>query len=68
MVALPIQTGPFSVGRTIYEWTDVSRDERFSDLKGEHRSVVVCAHGTLTGDRDNADNTPPLSPVRTVTH
>jgi pimeloyl-ACP methyl ester carboxylesterase len=40
-VVLPAPTGPFAVGRTIYEWTDVSRDEMFSDVAGEHRSVVV---------------------------
>jgi pimeloyl-ACP methyl ester carboxylesterase len=40
-VSLPTPTGPFAVGRTIYEWTDVSRDEVFSDVDGEHRSVAV---------------------------
>jgi pimeloyl-ACP methyl ester carboxylesterase len=40
-VILPAPTGPFAVGRTIYEWTDASRDEMLSDVEGERRSVVV---------------------------
>lgn len=40
-VVLPAPTGPFSVGRSIYEWTDASRDEVFSDVDGERRSLVV---------------------------
>jgi dienelactone hydrolase len=41
VVSLPAPTGPFAVGRTIYEWTDASRDEMLSDVEGERRSVVV---------------------------
>jgi pimeloyl-ACP methyl ester carboxylesterase len=40
-VTLPAPTGPFAAGRTIYEWTDASRDEMLSDVEGERRSVVV---------------------------
>jgi dienelactone hydrolase len=40
-VSLPAPTGPYAVGRTIFEWTDASRDEVFSDVEGERRSVAV---------------------------
>jgi pimeloyl-ACP methyl ester carboxylesterase len=41
VVVLPAPTGPFAVGRTIYEWTDATRDEMLSDVEGERRSVVA---------------------------
>jgi pimeloyl-ACP methyl ester carboxylesterase len=41
VVVLPAPTGPFAVGRTIYEWTDAARDEMMSDVEGERRSVVA---------------------------
>lgn len=40
-VSLSAPTGEFAVGRAIYEWTDQSRDEMFSDVEGERRSVVA---------------------------
>jgi alpha-beta hydrolase superfamily lysophospholipase len=38
---LPTPTGPFSVGRSIFDLTDASRDELDSNVPGEHRSVVA---------------------------
>ncbi|MBC7810714.1 MAG: hypothetical protein H7175_06180 [Burkholderiales bacterium] len=40
-VTLPAPTGAYSVGRTIFEWTDTSRDEIYSDVDGEMRELVV---------------------------
>jgi predicted dienelactone hydrolase len=40
-VVLPAPTGAFAVGRTVYEWTDPARDEMFSDVDGERRSLLA---------------------------
>lgn len=40
-VTMPQPTGSYSVGRTIYEWTDSSRPERYSDDPAAKRELQV---------------------------
>jgi dienelactone hydrolase len=40
-VVLPTPTGGYAVGRVVYEWTDPTRDEMFSDVDGERRSLLA---------------------------
>jgi predicted dienelactone hydrolase len=40
-IALPAPTGPHAVGRTRFEWTDLTRDEPFSDDPADRRELVV---------------------------
>jgi len=40
-VVLPRPTGPYSVGRTLFDWTDPKRDDPYSAAIGEHRELMV---------------------------
>ena len=40
-VIMPQPTGSYAVGRTIYEWTDSSRAERYSDDPDAKRELSV---------------------------
>jgi predicted dienelactone hydrolase len=40
-VTLPAPTGPYAVGRTLYDWTDPSRAETFAPKPGAHRELMV---------------------------
>lgn len=40
-VTMPQLTGPYAVGRTIYEWTDSTRPERYSDDPNAKRELQV---------------------------
>lgn len=41
VVSLPTPTGPFTVGTTIYDWTDSSRTEWFTDNVDDLRNIIV---------------------------
>jgi predicted dienelactone hydrolase len=56
-ITLPEPTGPYSVGRTIYEWTDANRDEIYSDVDGEKRDLVVW----MWYPAESANDTPPAA-------
>ncbi|GAC1435093.1 MAG: hypothetical protein NVSMB6_31980 [Burkholderiaceae bacterium] len=38
---LPIPTGPFAVGRAIYDWTDDSRLDMLAPVLGTRRELLV---------------------------
>ena len=38
---LPEPTGPYAVGRVSYHWTDRSREETFTEKKGDERELMV---------------------------
>ena len=40
-VVLPRPTGPYAVGRTLFDWTDLKRDDPYSTALGEHRELMV---------------------------
>ncbi|MGZ3638934.1 MAG: alpha/beta hydrolase family protein [Ktedonobacterales bacterium] len=40
-VTLPAPTGPYAVGRTLYDWIDPSRAETFAPKPGAHRELMV---------------------------
>jgi predicted dienelactone hydrolase len=40
-VVLPKPTGPFAVGRTLFDWTDPERDDPYSSAIGKHRELMV---------------------------
>jgi predicted dienelactone hydrolase len=40
-IALPTPTGPYSVGRTSFDWVDTARDEPFSEDTADQRQLVV---------------------------
>jgi dienelactone hydrolase len=40
-VTLPIPTGPFAVGRTIYDWTDEVRLDALAPIPGTKRELLV---------------------------
>jgi len=40
-VVLPRPTGPYAVGRTLFDWTDLKRDDPYSSAIGEHRELMV---------------------------
>lgn len=40
-VVLPRPTGPYAVGRTLFDWKDVKRDDPYSDAIGKHRELMV---------------------------
>jgi predicted dienelactone hydrolase len=40
-VTLPKPTGPFAVGRTLYEWVDNSRTDRLAPVAGQKRELIV---------------------------
>lgn len=40
-VVLPRPTGPFSVGRVLYDWKDLKRDDPYSTSIGNHRELMV---------------------------
>lgn len=40
-ISFPDLTGPYAVGRTIYSWTDDSREETYTSEHGEARMVTV---------------------------
>lgn len=42
-VELPKPTGPYHVGRTVYDWTDAQRTNTFVDKPSEKRELMVMA-------------------------
>lgn len=40
-VVLPKPSGPYAVGRTLFDWTDPKRDDPYSSAMGEHRELMV---------------------------
>jgi dienelactone hydrolase len=40
-VVLPKPSGPYAVGRTIFDWKDTQRDDPYSPMIGEHRELMV---------------------------
>lgn len=40
-VVLPKPTGPYSVGRTLFDWKDPKRDDPYSSAIGKHRELMV---------------------------
>ena len=40
-VVLPKPTGPYSVGRTLFDWKDLKRDDPYSSAIGKHRELMV---------------------------
>ena len=40
-VTLPAPTGPYAVGRILYDWTDPNRAETFAPKPGAHRELLV---------------------------
>jgi len=40
-VVLPEPSGPFAVGRTLFDWTDPERDDPYSSAIGKHRELMV---------------------------
>lgn len=40
-IELPVPTGPYSVGRTVFHWTDPSRPEVMTESSVDHRQLVV---------------------------
>jgi len=40
-VVLPKPSGPFAVGRTLFDWTDPERDDPYSSAIGKHRELMV---------------------------
>ena len=40
-VVLPKPTGPYAVGRTLFDWVDPKRDDPFSSAVGKHRELMV---------------------------
>lgn len=40
-VVLPKPTGPYAVGRTLFDWTDPKRDDPYSSKIGKHRELMV---------------------------
>ncbi len=40
-VVLPKPAGPYSVGRTLFDWTDPKRDDPYSAATGKHRELMV---------------------------
>lgn len=41
LVTLPAPTGPYAVGRALYDWIDPSRAETFAPKPGVHRELIV---------------------------
>ncbi len=41
LVTLPAPTGPYAVGRILYDWIDSSRTETFAPKPGAHRELMV---------------------------
>lgn len=40
-VVLPKPTGPYAVGRTLFDWKDPKRDDPYSTSIGKHRELMV---------------------------
>ncbi|HEV2246514.1 MAG TPA: hypothetical protein VGW37_07655 [Terriglobia bacterium] len=40
-VALPKPSGPYAVGRTLFDWTDPKRNDPYSSAVGKHRELMV---------------------------
>lgn len=40
-VVLPKPSGPYAVGRTLFDWTDPKRDDPYSTAIGKHRELMV---------------------------
>jgi dienelactone hydrolase len=40
-VVLPKPTGPYAVGRTLFDWKDLKRDDPYSSAIGKHRELMV---------------------------
>lgn len=40
-VTLPAPTGPYAVGRTLYDWVDPSRTETFAPKPDTHRELMI---------------------------
>lgn len=40
-VVLPKPTGPYTVGRILFDWTDLKRDDPYSAAIGKHRELMV---------------------------
>ncbi|HEV2353877.1 MAG TPA: hypothetical protein VGR89_06530, partial [Puia sp.] len=40
-VVLPKPSGPYAVGRTLFDWRDTQRDDPYSSKIGEHRELMV---------------------------
>jgi pimeloyl-ACP methyl ester carboxylesterase len=40
-IELPTPTGPYSIGRAVFRWTDPSRPEVMTDSSTDHRELVV---------------------------
>src|SRR5258708_6482894 len=38
---LPVPSGPFGIGRSGYDWTDMSRPDRYSSDPNAHRRLMV---------------------------
>jgi dienelactone hydrolase len=40
-IVLPRPTGPYAVGRILFDWTDPKRDDPYSSAIGKHRELMV---------------------------
>jgi pimeloyl-ACP methyl ester carboxylesterase len=40
-VTLPVPTGPFAVGRAIYDWADAERSDALAPVRGTRRELLV---------------------------
>lgn len=40
-VNLPMPSGPYAIGRVLYDWTDYARPEIYSNQVGAHRELLV---------------------------
>ena len=40
-VVLPKPSGPYAVGRTLFDWKDPKRDDPYSSKIGKHRELMV---------------------------
>jgi predicted dienelactone hydrolase len=61
-LALPVPTGPYAVGRTLYDWVDEQRTDPFSERAGEKRELLVWAWFPA-GDSGDGQPAPYVPPV-----
>src|SRR5206468_11094216 len=40
-VTLPVPTGPFAIGRAVYDWTDPTTLDVLSPVAGAHRELLI---------------------------